>query len=31
MKTGIHHYVVGMTTHTNQCGAATMWVVLANT
>ena len=26
MKLGIYHYIVGMTTHANPCGAAAMWV-----
>jgi len=31
MKLGIYNYVAGMTTHGNPCGAATTWVVSANT
>ena len=31
MKLGIYNRVVGMTTHANPCGAATTWVVWANT
>ena len=31
MKLGIYNGVAGMTTHANPCGAATTWVVWANT
>ena len=31
MKLGIYNRVAGMTTHANPCGAATTWVVWANT
>ena len=31
MKLEIHNRVAGMTTHANPCGAATKWVVWANT
>ena len=31
MKLGIYDRVAGMTTHVNPCGAATTWVVWANT
>ena len=31
MKLGIYNYVGGMTSHANPHGAATTWVVLANT
>ena len=31
MKLGIYNRVAGTTTHANPCGAATTWVVLANT
>jgi len=31
MKPKMHHYIAGMTTHANPCGAATTWVVTANT
>ena len=31
MKQGIYNRVAGMTTHANACGAATTWVVWANT
>ena len=31
MKLGIYDRVAGMTTHANPCGAATTWVVWANT
>ena len=31
MKLGIYDRAAGMTTHANPCGAATTWVVWANT
>jgi len=31
MKLGIYNHVVGVPTHANPCGAATTWVVWANT
>ena len=31
MKLGIYNRVAGMPTHANPCGAATTWVVWANT
>jgi len=31
MKLGIYNHVAGMPTHANPCGAATTWVVWANT
>jgi len=31
MKPGIYNYVADVTTHANPCGAATTWVVSANT
>ena len=31
MKLGIYNHVVGMPTHANPCGAATTWLVWANT
>ena len=31
MKLGIYNRAAGMTTHANPCGAATTWVVWANT
>ena len=31
IKLGIYNRVAGMTTHANLCGAATTWVVWANT
>jgi len=31
VELGIYNYVGGMTTHTNPYGAATTWVVSANT
>ena len=31
MKLGIYNRVAGMATHANPCGAATSWVVWANT
>ena len=31
MKLGIYNWVAGMPTHANSCGAATTWVVWANT
>jgi len=31
MTLGIYNYVAGMTTRGNLCGAATTWVVSANT
>ena len=31
IKLGIYKHVMGMPTHANPCGAATTWVVWANT